>query len=318
MNHSINIVAKRSGLTPYVIRIWEKRYGAVKPSRTRTNRRLYSNEDVERLILLKNATHSGHKIGNIAALPDESLKALVEQDKQFKEKTRPPAEPRRRQSPADELLSYCLDAIKSLDHPRFVENLNRAAVQLGQRGLIVRVIAPLAQTVGELWREGEITAAHEHFASAIIKVFMTNISKPFSIPDSAPSLVVATPHGQVHELGAVIAAAAASGQGWKVIYLGTNLPAAEIAGAVAQNRASAVAMSIVYPEDDPDLPEELSRLRQFLPGETAIVAGGRAAEAYREALDSINAVTCEDVSEFCKMLDRLRRRRPVKNSESSP
>ena len=80
-------------------------------------------------------------------------------------------------------------------------------------------------------------------------------------------LVVATPAGQIHELGALLVGAAAANLGWHVTYLGASLPAAEIAGAARQNRARAVALSLVYPEDDPRLEGELTRLRESLPPE---------------------------------------------------
>jgi MerR family transcriptional regulator, light-induced transcriptional regulator len=73
-------VAHRTGLTSHVIRVWEKRYAAVSPLRTSTNRRLYLDSDVERLQLLRRATLAGHSIGQIARLPTEGLRALVAAD----------------------------------------------------------------------------------------------------------------------------------------------------------------------------------------------------------------------------------------------
>ena len=78
--HPIRVVARRTGLTSHVIRVWEKRYGAVSPLRTPTNRRLYSDRDVERLQLLHRAILAGHSIGQIAQLPNERLRALVAAD----------------------------------------------------------------------------------------------------------------------------------------------------------------------------------------------------------------------------------------------
>ena len=101
---------------------------------------------------------------------------------------------------------------------------------------------------------------------------------------------MATPSGQLHELGAVMAAAAATNVGWMVTYLGTGLPPAEIAGAALQNGAKAIALSIVYPEDDPNLTTELQSLRKYLPHEVKILVGGRAAEGYKEVLNQIGAV----------------------------
>ena len=72
--HPIKAVARLTGLSAYVIRIWEHRYGAVKPERTGTNRRLYSLPQIERLTLLREMSQAGHNIGLIARLPTERLR----------------------------------------------------------------------------------------------------------------------------------------------------------------------------------------------------------------------------------------------------
>jgi methylmalonyl-CoA mutase cobalamin-binding subunit len=118
---------------------------------------------------------------------------------------------------------------------------------------------------------------------------------------------VATPAGQLHELGAVMINAAAAQLGWRTTYLGASLPAAEIAGAAVQANGVAVALSIVYPEDDPNLPDELLKLRRFLPTAVKILSGGRGAAAYREALSRIGALQPGDLDAFSHQLDVLRR-----------
>jgi methylmalonyl-CoA mutase cobalamin-binding subunit len=120
-------------------------------------------------------------------------------------------------------------------------------------------------------------------------------------------IVVATPTGQIHELGALLVGAAAANLGWHVTYLGASLPAAEIAGVARQNRARAVALSLVYPEDDPRLEGELTRLRESLPPEVMLLVGGRAMPAYREVLKKIGATQVTDLSQLCSTLDELRK-----------
>ena len=119
-------------------------------------------------------------------------------------------------------------------------------------------------------------------------------------------LVVATLAGQLHELGALLAGAAAANLGWHVMYLGASLPAAEIAGAVHQCRGKAVALSLVYPEDDPRLATELTALRQALPPEVTLLVGCRAMPAHRGLLTRLGAVLITDLNELGLALDRLR------------
>ena len=76
-HHAIKAVSRRTGLSAHVIRIWEKRYGAVEPERTGTNRRLYSEDQIQRLGLLRDLTHAGHSIGHVAKLPPAKLRELA-------------------------------------------------------------------------------------------------------------------------------------------------------------------------------------------------------------------------------------------------
>lgn len=302
--YPIQLVARLTGLSAHVIRIWEQRYRAVEPHRTSGNRRLYSQRDIERLNLLRDATRTGHSIGQVASLPTDKLRKLaaVSSTTAIRATHSGSAAPT-----ADTVLNECLAAIRSLDGAGLDDTLKRGAAALGCMGLLQRVVAPLAQTLGDSWREGTLTAAHEHFASAAIRVFLGQAARPFGPTDGAPVLVVATPAGQVHELGALLAGAAAANLGWQVTYLGASLPASEIAGAARQRRARAVALSLVYPEDDPRLEGELSLLRESLPAEVQLLAGGRAVAAYRDVLEKLGVLPVDSLAQLGAALDELRR-----------
>ncbi len=309
-HQAIKVVARRTGLSAHVIRIWEKRYGAVEPERTGTNRRLYSDEQIERLSLLREITQNGHSIGHVAKLPTEKLRALAKESHGTSGHT---SRALTAAPDAPTFLDECVTALKSLDGRALDDTLKRAEIELGAQGLLQRVVAPLAQRIGQLWRDGSITAAHEHFATAVIRAFLSQAAKPFAGTDGAPVLLVTTPAGQIHELGALLACAVAANMGWHVTYLGANLPAAEIAGAARQNRARAVALSLVYPEDDPRLERELTRLREALPPEVAIIVGGRAISAYQDVLDKIGATPVKDLAHLSSTLDDLRK--PAKKAK---
>ncbi len=302
--YPIQVAARLSGVSAYVIRIWEQRYRAVEPKRTHSNRRLYSPRDIERLRMLRDATHAGHSIGQVAALSSDKLAKLLGASSgvglpQTRVAVGVPTE--------GGFLDDCIAAIRALDDQALQDSLKRSAVALGTMGMLQRVLAPLSQNLGELWRAGTLTAAHEHFATAALRVFLGNSARPFGAMDQAAVLVVATPAGQVHELGALLVGAVAANLGWQITYLGASLPAAEIAGAAQQRRARAVALSLVYPEDDPGLEAELTRLRDSLPKETALLVGGRAMPAYRDLLVRLGAVLVEDFAQLGLALDELRK-----------
>jgi MerR family transcriptional regulator, light-induced transcriptional regulator len=300
---SIQTAAERTGLTPHVIRAWERRYRAIEPQRSAGKQRLYSEEEIERLAMLSRAVRSGHSIGKIAAIPMTELRALL---------AKQPAAARaaKGHSPDDPGSAFRADALAAatiFDGPALEDALRRALLALGNQGLLRLIIGPLAHEIGELWRAGELTAAHEHFFTASVKVFLGDLTRQFATPLNAPRIIVSTPTGQLHELGAVMAAAAAGNLGWRTIYLGPSLPAHEIAGAALRNEAAAVALSIVYPEDDPNLARELTDLSRLIPAGTRILAGGRAARGYIETLIHIGALYADSIEEFGSQLDTLRR-----------
>ncbi len=310
MNYPIQVVVRETGLTAHVLRVWEKRYGAVVPRRTATQRRAYSDADVHRLKLLRQATLLGHPIGSVAGLPDEDLETLGKAAV-----ARTPISSTRsiddRALMADlPIILECIEAVKAFDADALNTLLDRAAVESGHTALLRHVIAPLAHRLGDLWSGGILRTAHEHFATAVIRGFLLNPARQYAGINATATLVAATPQGQLHELGAVMAAALAAEHGWRAVYLGPSLPAAEIAGIASQNHARAVALSIVYPDDDPNVERELQDLRRFLPKEVTVLVGGRAAEHYRAAIDAIGAVLVKDLVQLEVELARVRGTRP--------
>jgi len=292
--YPIKAAAIKSGLTVHVIRAWEKRYNVVEPHRTDTNRRLYSEEDVEKLSLLKRASDLGHNIGNIAGYDIEGLIELVKDDNRQTILN----EEIQNKNDSEYYFRECINSIKAFDAVAFERVLMQASMQLTQPVFIDYVILPILNQIGQLWRDGEIRIMHEHMASAILKPFLANLRNSYRPKANAPALIVTTPIGQVHELGALVISLIAAAEGWQVTYLGPDLPAEEIATAALEKKASFVVLSIVYPPDDPYLKNELERLRQLLPANISIITGGRLVQSYRNVLMQIGAHIIEDLNQF--------------------
>jgi methanogenic corrinoid protein MtbC1 len=157
-----------------------------------------------------------------------------------------------------------------------------------------------------LWHNGDIRVANEHLASSVIRSFLFNLLDSYSISNSAPVLISATPRGQEHELGALIAGVVAASSGWRVIYLGASLPAEEISSVVSHLNAKVVALSIVYPNDDPHLKGELTKLHQLLPVNVSMIVGGRAANGYHDVLNEIGAVMVKNTKQLRLELEAIR------------
>lgn len=308
-DHPIQIVARRTGLGADVIRVWERRYGAVEPTRDAAGRRLYSDADIDRLLLLRRATEGGRRIGDVARLDATALASLVAEDKTHAEHTRVPTvgAPTARES-GPHYLEMCLAAIRAVSPAELEAALQRAAVALSTPALLDQVLVPLIKAIGERCRHGDMRVSQEHAATAVLRTFLAQLAAGHRVPERAPTLVIATPAGQRHELGALMAAVSATAEGWKVIYLGPDLPAEEIAYAALETKASAVALSIVYPPDDPRVADELRRLRRALPKEATLFIGGHGASGYETVLQEIDATSSSDLYEFRRHLDKLRRR----------
>ncbi|OYW75213.1 MAG: hypothetical protein B7Z37_14410 [Verrucomicrobia bacterium 12-59-8] len=295
----IQLASKLSGLSQHVIRIWERRYSALSPSRTGTNRRMYCDEAVKRLKLLKILTENGHRIGGVARLGTAELEELVKVVQVIPaDPTKPvPADDLVKQSQLVEPEQYIDSAIaasKRYDCEGLRRVLLQARMHLGQRGMLHQVVCPLIVQVGSNWQQGVMRPSHEHIATAVIREMLLTPVPGCQTPAHAPELVVATPAGELHELGALIVAATARDLGWYVTYLGPNLPVEEIAACALARNASAVALSVVYPEKCPVIVEKLRRMRELLPPSMRFIVGGRASEGYRVALpnEAIQWVSC--------------------------
>ena len=139
---------------------------------------------------------------------------------------------------------------------------------------------------------------HEHLASAIVRSFVAGLGSGSSRPPSAPKLVVSTPSGQRHELGALIAAGVAEEYGWDVVYLGPDLPAEEIAAAVRHFEPKAVALSVIYKNGDLQVQEELRKLTSYIEPDVPVLVGGRAVAVLGPLLEDIGVKCVVDLAQF--------------------
>ena len=119
-------------------------------------------------------------------------------------------------------------------------------------------------------------------------------------------MIGVTPVGQHHEFGALSALATAASEGWRTLYLGTNLPSEEIAAAIQKTQPLAVTLSLIYPSDDGRLVSELRRIRQFTPEETALICGGKGMAGYRDLLEELNVHMIERLEDLRALLRDIR------------
>ncbi len=296
--YTIRYVSQRTGLTSHVIRAWEKRYRAVVPHRSPKNRRLYSEEDVQRLQLLKRITDAGHSISQVAQLDSKELSDLAQRGAGVTARTRKnhvrPLQP----STKNDHCKDCLTAVLNLDPDGLERFYDQAAIDLTRTALLRDVIVPLFTEIGELWQKGSLKIVNEHMATSVTRTFLLNMLRATETTDPVPAIVVATTVGQWHDVGALIVALTAAENGWHPIYYGPNLPAEEIAAAVKQSGARAVAISVTHLLNHHALIEELRKLRRYVDRDVTLFVGGRAVVDYARTLEDIDAKYISDIDQF--------------------
>ena len=302
--HPIQVVARRTGLSLDVIRVWERRYGVVSPHRSSGQRRLYSDADIRKLSLLQRATQAGRRISDLADMEEAELLALLSEDRAYQ----PGAltADTKTDSAGAQHLEACLLAIEQLDQPALEHTLSEASVSLSVPELLDQVISPIMKQIGKHWEQGTARISHEHLATATIRSFLGHLVATANASGSGPRLLVATPAGQSHEIGALMAAVIAASDEWRVVYLAPNIPARDLAAVVKQQQPVAIVLGITYPSDDAHMVEELRFLRRHIPDNVRLIAGGAAVSGYRAVLKEIGAKTVRKLSEFRDYLRKLR------------
>jgi len=309
--YSIKVVSRKTGLSAHAIRAWERRYNAVAPKRDSNNRRYYTEEDIDRLTLLKRATDAGFGISQVVGSSDDELEQLVDSMNVIDLPVRggrPDSELSivRPDTSYENYVEGFMSALEQMDSKTLENILIHSETDYGLNGMIENVVTPLMEEIGEAWRKGNLRISHEHLASHVIRTFLGGVLASLKTFPGAPNALVTTPSDQWHDIGALITAVTVASEGWNVTYLGPNLPAEEIAGSAKQNNSKVVILSIVYPEDDPAVIQEIRKLRRSLPDNVSIIVGGRASASYRKVIDEVGALNVNNLYEIRTTLESLR------------
>jgi DNA-binding transcriptional MerR regulator/methylmalonyl-CoA mutase cobalamin-binding subunit len=290
--YRIGMVTKLTGLSADVVRVWERRYGAVRPLRSKAGTRLYSDADVSRLRRLRQAIEKGHSISQAAKLTEAELDALISDSEKVINAS----------DPYSTVRDRFLEAISRIDVVAADLELSRAATLFPARVLITKIVAPILDEVGERWAHKELGVAHEHVATYLLRNLLSSLFRLYPPSEAAETIVLATPAEERHEFGLLLAALFAAMRGWRVVYLGTDLPAAEIAQAVRLTGSRLLALSLV--DHNPQIEKELRAIADALPATIRVWIGGGEALEHRELVHSLNWILVRDLDDLD---DRLRR-----------
>lgn len=218
--YSIKDVERLTGVKAHTIRIWEQRYGLVKPYRTDTNIRFYDDEQLKYLINISQLLKNGRKISHLCKMPQEvlhsELKVLsqifTDRDRFF-----------------DLQIDNLVIAMLELDEDKFEKIVSTCTLRYGFESTMMNVLNPFLNKVGILWATGEINVAQEHFIANLIRRKLI-VAIDAQVVDKLTNrkFLLFLPEGELHEIALLFSKFLIKSRGFKIVYLGQTVPAVDV------------------------------------------------------------------------------------------
>ena len=291
--HRIHRVAKLTGLTKDVIRVWERRYGLVQPLRSANRYREYTDEDVALLRFVKSELDQGASIGELTANGREPLiqrmrSIVVPSPHEL--------------APHETLLDSLIALLDPLKKPEFEYKLNAAVAVIPFEEALQRILLPLQQRIGEMWHEGRVNVAVEHYVTKIVQQKLFAVMNQLPGNEFGPRVLIGCPAGEPHEIGAQAVAYLAATKGCQTYYLGPNLPLADLQQFADRLAPDLILLSLTQaPAHPAPLIQDLTALTKAAP----VAVGGQGALAIRESLEEAKIELLADLPALHDRLTQL-------------
>lgn len=248
-HYSIKELEHLSGIKAHTLRIWEQRYQLLQPKRTETNIRYYDDADLKNLLNVALLYQDGYKISKIAQLPPHHIaqEVLALTQKALGQ---------------DQFINQLIVSMVELNEVLFERTLSRAVLQLGFADAMCQVVYPFLHKIGLLWQTANITPAHEHFMSQLIRQKMLVAVDALPIPSAteAPKIILALPEGELHELSLLYAHYLFRAAGFATLYLGQHLPLTDLIKASQQYQPDYIFTCFTTVTFKSTIPEYLTEL----------------------------------------------------------
>jgi DNA-binding transcriptional MerR regulator len=222
--YSIKELEQLSGIKAHTIRIWEKRYQIISPSRTDTNIRFYSDDDLKKIINVSLLNNNGLKISKIADMPLDEMNRRVLAMSETQSDTA---------IHIDQLVIAMID----MEEESFEKILNTLILRYGFEKSLTEIVYPFLEKIGILWQTQNITPAHEHFISNLIRqkiiVAIDGLHIP---PKSSKKVLLFLPENEMHEIGLLFYHYVTRKAGYRTYYLGQSVPHSDLVKVVAVHK----------------------------------------------------------------------------------
>lgn len=273
--YSIRVASKLTGISSDTLRMWERRYGFPKPVRNGSQVRVYTDADIERLVLIARALKAGFRSGEVIHRTADDLRALLASS------GRSEAETERRTPTVASLLGHLIE-----DDPEALrDELRRSVTLLGPKHFLTEVAAPLIEAVGEAWASGRIAVRHEHLVSDVLSSKLRLLLSAYEDQPTGPTVLLCTLSDEQHGLGLEMVALYLALEGVTPRILGVNTPPDQIAEAARGLGARVIGVSVSEAAEIALTEAHLRRLLGALPSGTELWVGGKQARklALRDA-----------------------------------
>ena len=219
----IGELSRRSGVSPELLRAWERRYGLLQPTRSPGGLRLYSSRDLTRVQAMQQHLEQGLAAAEAAALVvrDDSAETSSITGK-------------------DVLAA----ALSSFDDAAAHAAFDSMLAQLSVDTLLSDILIPYLHELGQQWENGEASIAQEHFASTFLRGRLLGLARGWG-KGIGPAVVLACAPGEQHDLGLLAFGLALHERGWRIVYLGSDTPIESVAHAAQSCDAAFIVVSAV-------------------------------------------------------------------------
>lgn len=259
---SIRDIEHLTGIRPHTLRIWEQRYNLPCPKRTPGNIRYYDDEDLKLLLNISMLNRHGHKISKISKLTGTEIAQMAIAVSTTAES-------------GSVHIHALLSSMIDLDEAAFNKVLSAALLQHGLEKTMMEVVFPFMSLIGIMWQTGSLVPPYEHFISALLRQkLMVAIDGQLSAPKPhSKRFLLFLPEGEHHELGLLFANYMIRSSGHRVLYLGQNLPSAELENITEKFAPDFIFTSITAGYSSAQANEFLSTLRGQFPSAGILLTG---------------------------------------------